>query len=58
MLGKSHGQKSLVDCSPWGYKRVRHDLATKQQQKYITIRKRGINKSDASQRMKKAEKKE
>ena len=32
--GKSHGQRSLVDCSPWGCKRVRHDLVTKQQQCY------------------------
>ena len=31
--GKSHGQRSLVDYSSWGGKRVRHDLATKQQQK-------------------------
>ena len=30
--GKSHGQRSLVDCSPWGHKRVGHDLASKQQQ--------------------------
>ena len=29
--GKSHGQRSLVDYSPWGCRRVRHDLATKQQ---------------------------
>ena len=28
--GESHGQRSLVDCSPWGCKRIRHDLATKQ----------------------------
>ena len=28
--GKSHGQRSLLGCSPWGRKRVRHDLATKQ----------------------------
>ena len=28
--GKSHGQRSLAGCSPWGHKRVRHDLATKQ----------------------------
>ena len=28
---KSHGQRSLVGHSPWGDKRVRHDLATKQQ---------------------------
>ena len=29
--GKSHGQRSLAGCSPWGRKRVGHDLATKQQ---------------------------
>ena len=33
--GKSDGQESLTDYSPWGHKRVRHDLATKQQQKSI-----------------------
>ena len=30
--GKSHGQGSLVGYSPWGLKRVRHDLVSKQQQ--------------------------
>jgi len=30
--GKSHGQRILVGYSPWGRKRVGHDLATKQQQ--------------------------
>ena len=29
--GKSHGQRSLASYSPWGHKRVRDDLATKQQ---------------------------
>ena len=29
---KSHGQGSLTGYSPWGCKRVRHDLVTKQQQ--------------------------
>ena len=29
--GKSHGQRSLAGYSPWGHKRVRHDLAAKQQ---------------------------
>ena len=29
--GKSHGQKNLAGYSPWGCKRVRHDLVTKQQ---------------------------
>ena len=27
---KSHRQRSLAGYSPWGQKRVRHDLATKQ----------------------------
>ena len=31
--GKSDGQESLTDYSPWGHKRVRHDLAIKQQMK-------------------------
>ena len=30
--GKAHGQRSLVGSSPWGHKRVGHDLATKQEQ--------------------------
>ena len=29
---KSHGERILVGYSPWGYRRVRHDLVTKQQQ--------------------------
>ena len=29
---KSHGQRSLVDYSLWGSKRIRHDLMTKWQQ--------------------------
>ena len=29
--GKSHGQRSLADCSPWGSQRLGHNLATKQQ---------------------------
>ena len=28
LLRKSHGQRNLVSCSPWGCKRVRHCLAT------------------------------
>ena len=31
LLGKFHGQRRLVSYSPWGCKRVGHDLATKQQ---------------------------
>ena len=26
--GKSHGQRILMGYSPWGHKRVRHDLVT------------------------------
>ena len=33
---KSHGQRSLVGYSPWGRKRVEHDLETKQQQQLYT----------------------
>ena len=29
--GKSHVQRSLAGYSPWDHKRVRYDLATKQQ---------------------------
>ena len=32
LLGKSHGQRILVGDSPWGRRRVEHDLATKQQE--------------------------
>ena len=32
--GKSHGQRSLVGYSPWGHKRIRHNLMTKQQHFY------------------------
>ena len=28
--GKSYGQRGLEGYSPWGYKRVRHNLETKQ----------------------------
>ena len=30
--GESHGQRNLAGYSPWGRRRVRHDLETKQQQ--------------------------
>ena len=30
--GESHGQRTLVGCSLWGLKRVRQDLAAKEQQ--------------------------
>ena len=32
--GKSHGRRNMVGYSPWGCKRVRHDLATEQQKQY------------------------
>ena len=31
LSGKCHGQRSLVGYSPWGHKRVQHNLLTKQQ---------------------------
>ena len=30
--GQSHGQRTLVGYSPWGYKKDKYDLVTKQQQ--------------------------
>ena len=35
--GKYHGQRSLVGYSPWGCKRVGHDLATNQKQFTLDI---------------------
>ena len=32
LAGKFHGQRNLAGYSPWGCKRVRHNLVTKQQQ--------------------------
>ena len=29
LAGKFHGEKRLAGCSPWGHKRVAHELATK-----------------------------
>ena len=36
--GKSHGQRSLAGCTPWGHKRVGHSLVTKQKHKKFYIR--------------------
>ena len=33
MPGKSHGQRRLAGYSPWGHKRVGHNLETKRQQR-------------------------
>ena len=35
---RTHGQRSLAGYSPWGLKRVRYDLATKQQHKGSVVR--------------------
>ena len=35
--GEFHGQRSLAGYSPWGHKRVRHNLVTKQQQQQHTL---------------------
>ena len=34
--GKSHEQRNLVGYSPWGHKRVRENLLTKEQQTCIS----------------------
>ena len=39
MPGKSHGQRSLAGYSPWGCKRVGHNLVTKQQQ-FLRVKER------------------
>ena len=36
LLGKSHRQRSLKGGSPWGHKRVVHELASKRQQQQHT----------------------
>ena len=36
LVWESHGQRSLVDHSPWGCKRVRHHLVTIQQHAFLT----------------------
>ena len=35
--GKPHGQRSLVGYSPWGSRRVEHNLATEQQQQLWSV---------------------
>ena len=40
LAGKS-GQRSLARYSPYGRKKVRHNLATKQQQVLVTVVKKG-----------------
>ena len=36
--GESHGQRSLMGYSPWGCRRVRHDLVTEQKQQKIHLK--------------------
>jgi len=35
LAGKFHGQRNLVGYSPWGCKRIQHNLETKQQQHLV-----------------------
>ena len=35
--GKSQGQRNLAGYSPWGYKRVRHDLVIKSPPLYESL---------------------
>ena len=35
--GEFHGQRSLAGYSPWGHKRVRHDLAAEQKQPFFIL---------------------
>ena len=37
LAGRPHGQRSLAGYSPWGRRRVRHLLATKQQQQQACV---------------------
>ena len=37
LTGKSHGQRSLEGYHPWGFKRVGHDWATKQQHRWLEV---------------------
>ena len=43
--GKSHEQRRLAGYSPWGHKRVGHDLMTKQQQQNSTLKMQKIKKA-------------
>ena len=37
LLGKSQGQRSLADYSPWGCEKIRYDFVTKQQRQQFTL---------------------
>ena len=53
--GKSHRQRSLMGNSPWGCKRIRYVLGTKQQQKinYTSIKKNPRSKNKAKKEKRK-----
>ena len=40
--GKSHGQRSLVNYSPWGHKRAGHQLVIKHKQVIFELRPEGL----------------
>ena len=48
---KSHGQRRLVGYSPWGQKRVRHNLVTKQQQYILYNPSVQLSNTDTLRRM-------
>ena len=43
LSAKSHGHRRLAIYSPWGLKRVRHNLVTKQQMHGVNLNTKGIN---------------
>ena len=52
--GDGEGQGTLVGCSPWGHKRVGHDLVTKRHQNvahavWCPARRKGSTKSNYSE---------
>ena len=55
-LENPYRQRSLAGCSPWGDKRIRHDLVTKQQQQHthicLTILKGNLKVSQRNERTK------
>ena len=46
LLEKSRGQERLVGYSPWGCRRVRHDLTTKQQYSELNRKLRSLSIDD------------
>jgi len=48
--GKSHGQRSLLGYSPWGHKRVGHNVVTKQQQKSVSLQGNNVKTRNVGKR--------